>query len=112
MYDQILLPTDGSPGTDRAIGYALGLARAYDADVRALFVADTSAFDALDADTREAAIEAERQAGTDAIEAVRERGQEADVSVSGAIASGRPWEAILEFSRSEPIDLIVMGTHG
>ena len=40
MYDRLLVPTDGSPGTDSGVEQALALADAYESQVDALAVVD------------------------------------------------------------------------
>ena len=43
MYERILVPTDGSDVAEAAVDHALDIARKYDAEIHALFVADTDA---------------------------------------------------------------------
>jgi len=41
MYDNVLLPTDGSVGVDRAIDHAIDAADRYDATLHVLYVVDS-----------------------------------------------------------------------
>ncbi|AGN01504.1 universal stress protein UspA-like protein [Salinarchaeum sp. Harcht-Bsk1] len=109
-YDELLFPTDGSEGADRALDWAIGLAAHYAAPLHALFAADASPFPTTVRSKQ--LLQALESAGNDAIEAVRERGEARDVEVVGAVASGAPGPTILEYCEDEPIDLVVMGTHG
>jgi len=113
MYDGLLLPTDGSPHTTTAAGHALALARAFDATVHVLRVADIDGaaglFDAGGVDDefverveQEAAATVERTAS---LLAAAER-------VKTAVVDGDPGEAIVEYGTEHGVDGIVMGTHG
>jgi nucleotide-binding universal stress UspA family protein len=42
MYDQILVPTDGSDGTRGAVDHAIDLAATYDATLHTIYVVDTN----------------------------------------------------------------------
>jgi len=109
-YDELLFPTDGSEGADRALEWAVGLADHYASPLHALFAADASPFPTTVRSKQ--LLEALESSGNDAIEAVRERGDSRGVEVIGAVASGAPGPTILEYCEDEPIDLVVMGTHG
>lgn len=111
MYERILLPTDGSDASERAIEEAVGLAVRLDAGLTALSVADTAGFqspgptgsvvDELEADAREA------------VELAADRAREAGVErVETAVEHGDPAEQIRETAAADDADLIVMGTHG
>lgn len=135
MYDTILFPTDGSHGAEAALEYATEHARQYDAELHALYVAET-AFELAgvvgkdhggdtspmvgehrdsdtspmigDADERlDALLEAGRVIVAEVADAVGNT-----VSVTTAVREGRPYQTILEYADTEDIDLIVMGTHG
>lgn len=120
MYARILIPTDGSNVAEAAVEHALDLAKRYDAELHALFVADTDAiayglgaeqvdriregeFSGMD-DLRE---EAER-----ATRYVVERGEDAGIEVRERHAGGKPHQVIAEYAADEGIDLVVMGSHG
>ncbi len=113
MYDDILLPTDGSEGTAAAAEHAANFARAYDATVHVLAVADErnrfeSPSAGLAADAWE---EGERErAERDADETVASLPD--DVAVERAVVEGVPHEAIVAYVENEGIDAVVMGTHG
>jgi nucleotide-binding universal stress UspA family protein len=110
MYDQILVPTDGSEGTQGAVEHAIDHATTYDAALHALYVIDTT----IGADESVAGtLDALEAAGEDAIEDVIHQAETADVgTVEGAVARGTPHRAILDYADEYDIDLVVMGTHG
>ena len=51
MYDQVLVPTDGSTASEEAIERAIDLAKQYDATLHALYVVDSGAYASLEAGT-------------------------------------------------------------
>ncbi|UTF55811.1 universal stress protein [Natronosalvus rutilus] len=106
MFDNILVPTDGSDCAQAAVGYAADLATRYDAKVHALCVVDYRTL--------------ENGPQYDQIKKEREEFAERtcnDLSVSGvpaeqAVRTDIPHKAILRYATEQDIDLIVMGTHG
>jgi nucleotide-binding universal stress UspA family protein len=111
MYRRILLPTDGSPGTERAVDHALDLAETYDTGLHVLYVVDTTALP-LDAHARRA-VEHLTEEGVLSVEAIVERaeGRGIDPVVSN-VSRGAPYEVILDYADANDVDLVVMGTHG
>ncbi|QSG16153.1 universal stress protein [Halapricum desulfuricans] len=113
MYQDILLPTDGSDGAERVAEHAGSLARQYDATVHVLSIADTrNRFEGptmgLGADAWEDAERERSQAAVeDTVAALPE-----DVSVDHTVDSGVPHAAILDYAETAGVDVIVMGTHG
>lgn len=110
MYDSILLPTDGQPGTERATGHALGLARTFDASVHALSVVDADATPGmLPDDEKESLHDRLEEQGEAATVDVQNRAGD-DVGVVRHVRDGRPYRAILEYADEHGVDLVVMGT--
>ena len=109
LYENILLPTDGSEGAELAIEWGITLAEVYDAMVHTVYSVDTSRFGD---EGRAEFYDALEQTGREALETVRKRAREADLSVAGTIANGPAARAILSYSEEHDADLIVMGTHG
>lgn len=108
MYQRILLPTDGSGATDRAIDHALELAGTYGAELHVLYVLD----DASLASVSEEATAELREQGTDAVDGIADRASAADVEVETAVRKGSPHREILEYADAADVDMVVMGTHG
>lgn len=111
MYERILVPTDGSKATERAIRNAVDIASQYDATVHALYVVDASVYSSIEAGA-DIVIESLQQEGQTAIEEVTARARAAGVETESAVVSGSAHRAILDYADEEAIDLIVMGTHG
>ncbi|SNR41818.1 universal stress protein [Halorubrum vacuolatum] len=109
MYDEILLPTDGSAGITEAIDQACLLADLADARIHALFVVDEGIAGAGEWDM---VVEREEGRGEAAVETVEAAASEHDVAVEKHLRRGRPYEEILAAADAYDADLIVMGTHG
>lgn len=112
MYDNLLVPTDGSPASLGAVDEAVSLASAVDAHLTAVYVVDTRDYGTLpEGEFTSLATELEAE-GERALKEVEDRAQAADVSVATAIVRGIPHESILEYADETDADVIVMGTHG
>lgn len=111
MYDNILVPTDGRPATDRALGRALALARTFDARVHALFVADVASNPTAISDSDRDALRSDLVTrGDSVVEAATQRGEEFGVTVVGEVCEGVPEQTIRAYAVDHEIDLVVMGT--
>ncbi|HET7105352.1 MAG TPA: universal stress protein [Candidatus Acidoferrum sp.] len=109
---KIMVTTDFSEVSDRALDYAIALARRYDADIYLAHVITPDPFQFAEPQLAQAAYEKVRQAAEQGI---------ADILISGKLR-GVPHEVLLEegnvwpnlellIARNE-IDLLVAGTHG
>lgn len=115
MFDQILLPTDGSDAVRPAIETALDLAETYDATLHALFIVDQpttvsgagEGFSGLDN-----LLNAREKLGTRATDAIAKQARDSDVETKTAVQRGNPHDDILAYATEHDIDLIVIGTHG
>ncbi|WP_058366701.1 universal stress protein [Haloparvum sedimenti] len=111
MYDNILVPTDGSPASDAAIDHAIDLAKRYDARVHALYVVDGAAYSTLEAGAQ-VVVEALEKEGEEATERVAEAATDAGVETVTTVTTGTAYRSISDYVAENDIDLIVMGTHG
>jgi len=113
MYEDILVPTDGSEGTDAAVEHALDIAEKYDATVHVVYVVNTSAYSTLPADSNwESITAALEDEGKKATSEIVERMSDEGVNAVPSIEEGIPHKTILSYADENGIDLIVMGTHG
>ncbi|WP_436901119.1 universal stress protein [Halovenus halobia] len=111
MYENILLPSDGSEGMGPVIEHARKLADIHDATVHVLYVANTAALSDLPLESSwEGVNSALHQQGEQAIEAARE--QIGEIPTKAAVVDGSPSKEIIAYAEDTNCDLIVMGTHG
>jgi len=113
MYDRILVPTDGSPGVERAVEHAIGLAEVHGATIHAVYVVNTATFATLPMETSwEGVGSMLREDGEAALERVRARARQTDVPIETHIVEGSPSREVVRFAEECEADLVVMGTHG
>jgi nucleotide-binding universal stress UspA family protein len=111
MYDDILLPTDGSPGTVEALEHALTIASDEEATVHALYVVESRLYRAADDDTKDDVRATLEEEGDRALEEARIRIEDAGVGCVTDRRDGTPQREITEYADEVGIDLLVMGTH-
>lgn len=112
MYDDILVPTDGSEGVQEAIDHGIDLAALAGATVHGLFVVDTTDAAAIPDPQWVTMEETLEEAGQRAVDDVRERARARDVEADTEIRRGTPHDEIVAYAEETGADLIVMGTHG
>lgn len=107
---RVLVPLDGSPMAERALGQAVAMARPFDAEIILLRVLEASSANGNCIDTfrwRLARAEAQSYLESRA-QRLRARG----VRASTQIAEGRAADEIVKAVREQEIDLVVFCTHG
>jgi nucleotide-binding universal stress UspA family protein len=120
MYERILVPTDGSDVAEAAVDHAIDLATKYDAELHALFVADT---DAIAYSLGAEQVDRIQQGNFAGMTELREKAEAATghvadladvegIEVVERHAGGRPHDMIADYAEDNDIDLIVMGSHG
>ena len=110
MYDQILIPTDGSEGTRGAVEHVIDLATTYEAALHTIYVIDTNV--GVDSSVP-GTLDALEEVGENAIDEVIRQAEAAGVNtIERVVAQGPPHQAILDYVEEHDIDLVVMGTHG
>jgi len=112
MYETILVPTDGSPGSAAAAAHAVALASEHGGTVHALYVVDVrmSPIDSgMDHDEVVALVEDSDEQPT---AVVLDRAERAGVPTVEAIRLGVPHKCIRAYADEIGADLVVMGTHG
>lgn len=120
MYKNLLVPTDGSRLSMKAVTTALNLAKPLGAKITALHVippyappiyADAMVYvPELDPKEYKAATEG---AARKALAAVEKEAAKAGVPCAAVhIVEGQPWEGILKAAKKQKCDAIVMASHG
>lgn len=118
MYQHILVPTDGSPTSEKALTEAIALARLTGGTLRLLHLVDALTVAAV-ADGF-ASYSAEvlpllRDAGEQILDAARQRVAQAGIGVEVAlreVVAGRVCDLVQQEAAAWPADVIVIGTHG
>ncbi|WP_435174809.1 universal stress protein [Halorussus sp. AFM4] len=113
MYDRILVPTDGSSETERAVEHAAELAAAHGAEFHAVYVVNSATFAGLHVETSwEGVDDVLREEGRSALERVEAIGSSRGLDVESRLLDGSPSRRIVEYAEGQNCDLVVMGTHG
>jgi nucleotide-binding universal stress UspA family protein len=116
MYHRILVPTDGSDLSRKAVQTALSLARLCGAELRAISVKEPfpySALSEMQPVPPQEFYDAQERLATSRVEAVLDAAKAAGLPCKGyTVEALHPWEAILDHARTEAADLIVMASHG
>lgn len=114
MYKTILMPTDGSECSQKAIQQGLEVAKSMGSAVHFVYALEnpTSAMwispESLPYGME--LLEDLKKVGQHAVDQALQMAAEAGVSAEAKLVEGRPVEVILEAAKTA--DLIVMGTHG
>jgi nucleotide-binding universal stress UspA family protein len=110
VYDDILLPTDGSDAADAAVDNALSLAEQYDATLHVLYVADTTEYSTVTFE--DDVLDPLEEEGENVVEGVVQRADARGVVAKGVVMQGGVFETIQNYVADHGIDAVVMGTHG
>lgn len=114
MYDDILIPTDGSEASQAAVKHGITSAEAHGATVHLLYVVDigtemsASAVGTI-AEELTDTLEGEAE---DALDSAEEQADKAAVPFERTVLEGVPHEAIAEYSADHDVDFIAMGASG
>ena len=110
MYENILLPFDGSEGAAEVLHHASELAHWADATIHVLYVADTTrdSVTVVDGQTVDGL---ERQ-GEEVVEEAAKTLETLGVSYETDVVQGNPAPTIVDYAERYDHDLVVMPTHG
>ena len=118
-YSHLLVPTDGSELSDRAVDQAVDLAAALGARLRVLHVQVSFPIslvgvgELVEPSTVDALMAATQQRGEAILGAAMAKAEKAGVVADPSLlVNPQPHQAILEEARSHACDLIVMASHG
>ncbi|MFD1513418.1 universal stress protein [Halomarina rubra] len=105
-YENIVIATDGSPGSSRAVQEGVDLAAEYGATVHAIYALDSQY-------VRSYSIrEFMEREGNRALRRVVDIAATAGVDIRDQMLEGYPNEAIVRYADRHDVDLVVVGTHG
>ena len=116
MYQRILVPTDGSEITAKAVAAAVSLAKLSGASLVTLCVKEPfpySAISEMQPVPPQEFYDAQERIAAGRVKAVLDAAAAAGVACEGAsVEALHPWEAILDTARQKGCDLVVMASHG
>ena len=110
MYEDILLPFDGSDGAAEALHHATEIAHWADATIHVLFVADTTRDSVTVVETQ--VVDALVQEGEDIVEDAEKTLRTLGADYESDVVQGNPAPTIVEYAERYDHDLVVMPTHG
>jgi nucleotide-binding universal stress UspA family protein len=116
MYKRILVPTDGSDITGKAIQTAISLARLAGAELVTLGVKEPfpySAISEMQPVPPQEFYDAQERIAAANVKGVVDAAKAAGLTCQGfTVEALHPWEAILDQAKASGVDLIVMASHG
>jgi len=116
MYKCILVPTDGSDITAKAVDSAVMMAKTFGAKLVTLAVKEPfpySAVTEMQPVPPQEFFDAQERIAVQNLGQVKAACAAAGVACEAAAVEGaHPWEAILDFGKGQGADLIVMASHG
>jgi nucleotide-binding universal stress UspA family protein len=116
MYRNILVPTDGSEITAKAVQTAITLARALGAKLTAISVKEPfpySAISEMQPVPPQEFYDAQERIAATRVKAVVEAAAAAGLECAAFTVEGlHPWEALVDHAKAQGCDLIVMASHG
>ncbi|MDX1595652.1 MAG: universal stress protein [Nitrosopumilaceae archaeon] len=107
---QILVPYDGTKSSERAFNDALNIAKKYEAELKILTcIRDVATFGFFKTKADKKLIEKQKNMATKKIEVLKKNAQKNNVSVKSKIVKADlVSEKIIDYAKSEKVDLIVM----
>lgn len=116
MYKRILVPTDGSEITAKAVQTAIAMARQNGGEVLTIAVKEPfpySAISEMQPVPPQEFYDAQERIAAARVKEVLDAAGAAGVKCSGhTVEALHPWEAIIEHAKTADADLIVMASHG
>lgn len=111
MFDSVLIPTDGSEGSEVVVDQGIEVAKRHDATVHGLFVVDTRAFLTLESDLQSETAAQLRTEGERALAELTDAATAAGLDATVSLREGSPSEEIVDYVTETDVDLVVMGSH-
>ncbi len=116
MYKRILVPTDGSEITGKAVETAVSLAKLTGAEIFAIGVKEPfpySAISEMQPVPPQEFFDAQERIAGQHVKAALDVAKAAGLTAQGhTVEALHPWEAIIDHAKSKQCDLIVMASHG
>jgi nucleotide-binding universal stress UspA family protein len=112
MYETVLVATDGSAPSNRAVTHALEQAEINGAELHAIFVVDTGRYGEPSLSSAELLVDSIESWGQKQLEEVIARAEDVGVDVVVRCCHGTPHTEIIGYADSVDADVIVLGYQG
>ncbi len=116
MFKRIIVPTDGSDITSKAVGTAIEMAKVHGATLFAISVKEPfpySAVSEMQPTPPQEFFDAQERIASTRVKAVLAAAEAAGVPCEGhTVEALHAWEAIMEHAKLKTADLVVMASHG
>ena len=116
MFKRILVPTDGSDITGKAVDKAIGLAKSVGATLYAISVKEPfpySAISEMQPTPPQEFFDAQERIAAKRLALVTDAAKAAGVACQAhSVEALHPWEAISDHAKRNECDLVVMASHG
>jgi nucleotide-binding universal stress UspA family protein len=116
MFKRILVPTDGSEITAKAVATAVDLAKSGGAQLFTISVKEPfpySAISEMQPVPPQEFYDAQERIAAERVKAVQAACSDAGMSCAAhTVEALHPWEAILDHAKNNQCDLIIMASHG
>jgi len=110
MYDNVLIPTNGSDRATRGARHGLRIARVFDSTVHVLGVIDTGRMDSVLDRLKQDHVERIQRDRESAVEAVAKKARGLGLEVVTKVTDGTPHTLLVDYAETEDIDFVAMGT--
>jgi nucleotide-binding universal stress UspA family protein len=115
MYRRIMVATDGSEHSAKAVDHAIELCKSSGAELLAVSVVNMDAISFMEDSDRDVYFEVQyalEKRANDILNEVEKKANKENVLVKKIIQVGDPAEVVVELAKREDADLIVIGTRG
>ena len=116
MFKRILVPTNGSDITTKAVDTAIALAKSVGAQLYTISVKEPfpySAISEMQPTPPQEFFDAQERIAAKRVAGVVDAAKAAGIACQGhTVEALHPWEAILDHAKTQNCDLIVMASHG
>jgi nucleotide-binding universal stress UspA family protein len=116
MFKRIVIPTDGSDITNKAVATAVEMAKLHGAQLFAISVKEPfpySAVSEMQPTPPQEFFDAQERIASARLKIVTGAAQAAGVACEAhSVEALHPWEAIIEHAKDKQADLVIMASHG
>ena len=112
MYEHVILPVDGSAGSNKAAEHALTIAERFDADLHVIHVVDTHRYGEPALSNAELVIDGLEDRGDDLLREFVDRAASVGVDAQSRLCRGYPSREIVDYAGTVDAGVVVIGTQG